>query len=664
MKRIPLAAWALPALAVARLFPDDGIGLYVRLAAATAILLLPGVAVARALGVPGVSPVLAWTLACLTFALVVTFALDLSLDATLVLLAGVTVGAGIVALRRPSELRPPGSVGVAAAGVVFGMLLWHVAGRLGGDALFHLARVRKLLAFDSLSLDTVNEFADGGLHPGYALPLWHGFVALVGRLAGVDPADVLLHEASVLAPLALVVTYEAGLALFRSVSPALAVVAAQVAIVALAPGHGGSYTALALPATASRQLLVPAVLALAFAALADRSWALLASLGAAALALAVVHPTYALFVAFPLAGFLAVRTLVAREDARPIAAVLAAIALPSAAFFAWLLPLVRDTASHDPGSGEVRRALDRYASDLDVASTTSYRLAADVLPRTGAVAVAALLLIPLAAFAARRRWAAFVLGGSLAVAALMLIPPLFTALADLVSLSQARRAAGFLPFAFAFAGGLAVLSHALDRLVLPLAFAAGVVLQLAYPGSFALDPGRGGPGVVTWLAVAGGAAAVAGAYVLRRREPAEARGALVAAAAALFVLPVAVHGFWNWSPSRAPDGAELTPGLVAALRDDVARGDVVFSDLETSYRIAAAAPVYVAAAPPAHVADTKDNRPYERRRDVLAFFERGRRDVPERYGADWIVVDRSRFPDVTLSLRRAYSDERYVLYQR
>ena len=48
----------------------------------------------------------------------------------------------------------------------------------------------------------------------------------------------------------------------------------------------------------------------------------------------------------------------------------------------------------------------------------------------------------LAGFAARRRWAAYVVGGSLAVFAVMLIPFLFTSLADLVSISQARRAAG------------------------------------------------------------------------------------------------------------------------------------------------------------------------------------------------------------------------------
>ncbi len=113
---------------------------------------------------------------------------------------------------------------------VLGLLLWHVAGEIGGDGLFHLARVRKLDAFDSLSLDAVNEFADGGLHPGYAFPLWHGFLALVARVGFLDPADVVLHEATVLAPVALLVAYEAGWALFRRVGPAVAVVCGAVAV--------------------------------------------------------------------------------------------------------------------------------------------------------------------------------------------------------------------------------------------------------------------------------------------------------------------------------------------------------------------------------------------------------------------------------------------------
>ena len=76
-------------------------------------------------------------------------------------------------------VRTAGGDVLDAAGAVLGLLLWHVAGEIGGDGLFHLARTRKLLEFGDLHLASVNEFADGGLHPGYAFPLWHGWLALV-----------------------------------------------------------------------------------------------------------------------------------------------------------------------------------------------------------------------------------------------------------------------------------------------------------------------------------------------------------------------------------------------------------------------------------------------------------------------------------------------------
>src|SRR5207237_46532 len=142
-----------------------------------------------------------------------------------------------------------------------------------------------------------------------------------------------------------------------------------------------------------------------------------------------------------------------------------------------------------------------------------FRLAPEVFGRTGAVAVAALVLVPLAGLAGRRRWAAFVLGGSLVVLVLTLVPFLFAHFSDVVSLSQSRRAAGFLPFAFAFAGGAAVLARRLGVLAVAVAAGAGVALQEAYPGNFAYG-GAGGPSAAAWIALYGGLAALVAALVL------------------------------------------------------------------------------------------------------------------------------------------------------
>jgi hypothetical protein len=72
--------------------------------------------------------------------------------------------------------------------------------------------------------------------------------------------------------------------------------------------------------------------------------------------------------------------------------------------------------------------------------------------------------------------------------------------------------------------------------------------------------------------------------------------------------------------------------------------------------------VYVVAAPPAHVADTKKNNPQKRRKDIIKFLHRPSLAVPRHYHSDWVVVAKRRF-DITLPLPKAYEDARFVLYK-
>jgi hypothetical protein len=661
LERLPRELVLLPFLAIARVFPDSGLGLYLKLAAATLVVLLPGSLLARVLGRPSVSATLAWSLAGIFVAGAVMFAVHGSLDLAIGLYAVFGAAALVVLLLRLQWAPRRRPTSVILLGVLLGALLWHVAGTLDGDALFHLARVRKLLAFSDLQLRTLDEFKDGGLHPGYAFPLWHLLLALVARLGAADPGRVVLHESSILCPVAFAVAYESGIAVFRSRSAAFATLLATAALFALASGHGGAYIHLTLPATAARQLLVPAVIALFFWFVRRPSRSGAATLAAGGLALALVHPTYALYALIPLAGYVVARTLLARVEARRGLAALAALLLPAAAVSLWLLPLVRETASHNPSDAELAQNLRHYGGQLVVYSLHSYRIAAELFARTGAVAVAALVCVPLAGVARRRRWAAFVLGGTVIVAALTLVPPFFATFSDVVSLSQARRAVGFVPFAFAFAGGAAVLSRRLGGRVLPVALGAGIGLQLVWPGDFGGSPADGGPALATWIAAVGGTAAlVAGTFARSEGGRLDRPGGLTALAATLFVIPVAVSGLSHWSPRPAARG--LTPGLVEALQRYVPKGAVVFSDDSTAYRIAAAVPVYVNAAPPGHVADTKPNRPFARRDDALEFLATGDLAIPRRYHAQFVVLDLlGRAPH--LELPRVYRDSRYALYR-
>ncbi len=668
---LALVAAGPAVLGLSRLFPAEGLGLVLRLTAATAcVLLLPGGIFVRALGRPAtfgvaIAASFCWSLAALAGALALTFALDGTITTTLWLLAGFGAAALVPALLRapvasePTERRALAAV--AAAGVVFAGAVWWAANTIYGDALFHLGRIRKLESLDLTSLNVLNEFRHGGLHPGYAFPVWHSAVALVARLADVDPAVALQHLPAILTPLAVVLAYAAGATLFRSFGGGIATAAAQVGLLGFSRSGTGSFDFLALPPTVARALITPALLALVFSFAAGGRRRGVLSIAAASLALALVHPTYAFFVAVPLTGFLVARVALApsrwREWMR-IAATVPAVLIPAGLYALWLKPIVDKTVSHQPDAAKRAEAIAHYSGQIDVVGGL-LRLAPETISRGGAIAVAGLLAIPLAALAGQRRWAAYVLGGSLAVLGVVLWPWAFDQLSDAVSLSQSRRLAAFLPIPFAVAGAAALLGR-LRLAGCLVAFGAGGLLQLAYPGEFSYFLVVGGPVWPVWLALAGGTVGLVAAAVVRRGLP-EAAPLWTTAVALSLVAPVGLAGI-VYLKQDEPDRFRLTPGLVHALRTDVPPRAVVFSDLETSYRIEGYAPVYVAAAPPAHVADTKENMPEHRRDAVIDFLASGSVAIPRRYHAGWIVVAKRRF-DLELKLPKVYEDERFVLYR-
>jgi len=589
---------------------------YIRLAFGTVLVLLPGAAVARGFGQRTVSAMLAWTLATLFVAWAIVFTVHSSIRTVVVILAVIFVAAAWRARKVPGTFHVPGTGTVLGLGVVLGWLLWHVSGAVIGDGLFHEGRVRKLLDFGDLHLRTVDEFKDGGLHPGYAFPLWHSFDALVAWFSGLDPDVVMRHESSLLAPLALAVAYEAGVAVFRSQAAGAALLVAELAIFCFGPGHGGSYATLAEPGSAARQLLVPAAIVLFFSRY-------LPATAVAFGALALVHPTYAVFLLIPLIAVAWFQWRAYLTAAIPVGAVLL-----------WLRPIVDETNSHDPNASNQANGLVQYRDQLVITNAHHFRLAPEVFGRSGSVAVAALVVLPVCALAGRRRWVAFVVGGFLVVLCLMEVPWLFVHFSNAVSLSQSRRAAGFAPIPFAFVGGLAV---AMRRVWLaPVALAAGIVVQVIWPGDFDYGLHHGGPALATWFALAGGALILAFVAVRRPKllEPAWGLGAL---AAVLFTLPVFVHGLTHWSPSSPADPNALPPTLLHELRTEVPKGSVVIAPIKTSYEIEAETPLYIVAAPITHVANTKQNQPVARYRAVERWVATGDEKIARDYGATWQI---------------------------
>jgi hypothetical protein len=607
-------------LPLVRLLPAEGLGLALRLAVpAGLVLLLPGALVVIRVGSPAgivaLPAAFAWSLAIVFAALVLTFLVNGSLNVVLGVLAAVSLALALLpgrtTLRRPVRDEWVVPAAVALAGLLLSVAVWLAAGPLRGDALFHLARARKLAELPGLdSLRALSEFPDGGVSPGYAVPLWHAVLALVGRLGGVDVADVVLYLSAVLTPLALLLAYAAGAALFGSRVGGVATALAQVGVVQLAGEQVSSFKLLSLPVAASLLLVVPALLALVFAYVASGERRTLVPIAAAALVLAVIHPTYALFVLVPLAGFLGARVLSARSTNDPlrIALAIGAVAAAAGTFLLWLLPIANDTASYTPGERRRAQELVYYAGRLDI-SGDSFRIDPGFLAAGGLAVVAALVAVPLALLAWRSRWAAYVVGGAVPLLLIALVPALFSRFADLVSLSQALRIRHFLPLSFALAGG-----------------------------------------------------ALLGAALLRRWVRHEIAALAIVLAV---VLPTVALRIADVERTERPN--PLPAGLVQALESRTEPRDLVVSDPVTSYRLAAYVPVTILAAPLAHVAQTPDDRPYDRLREVdrlIAVDATERRRLLEALGARWLLVDRS-WGGGDLSapgLEPVYDDGRFGLY--
>jgi hypothetical protein len=691
----PLALWArgrfvgclacAPALLlVSHLLPASGVGLLLRLTGAAAcVLLVPGALLLRAIAWPS-SPGIALAGSFALSLAVVAFGLGLAfVVGGSILLTAIVIGAVSVVVAVPAALRNGAQpivtlerralAGVLGSGICFGVVVWLAAGPINGDGFFHLARVRKLAELDALNgLRSVGEFKDGGLHPGYAFPLWHAVDALVARLAGVDATQVLLYLPAVLVPLALLLAYAAGAAVFRSPYGGVALAAMQLANLGLArqeenASGTGFFETISQPQGASYLLLTTATIALGFAFVVEGGGPILLCLGAAGFALTAVHASYTPFVALLLLGFLLARFLLVRSW-EPLlmrtTIALAAITGPLVLYLLFLYPVIRSTSAVTPSLALRDHELAEYGK-LATKLGPWFGMSPEAIARSGPVVVAGLLAIPLAGLAAKRLWAAFVLGGSLVLLLLVLVPPFFTIVADVFSLSQARRVPEFLPVSFAVVGACIALSR-LRTWGIAVAGGAGVVLVLLYPGEFTWFYVHGGPGWAVWVALAGGVAALLYGIWRPRSGPEPGRWALAAALA--FVLPVAVAGLSRVEQAHAD--SYLTAGVVAAVRADASAGDVVFSDPTTAYRIAADAPVYVNTSLSGHVADVHANQVRARARDTRRFFRDVRLSNPAReailtrWAADWVLVNKQhpypqgflqRFPVV-------YEDPRFALY--
>lgn len=660
-------------LAIGRALPDEDAGLALRLSSAAAlVLVVPGWLVLCAIGRSdrsglNVAVSVLLSLAVCFVALALTFAAGAALSLAVVLL-GILIGGAFVAAVRGAPARlvrgdvrallALGLLGVGLCG-----LAWWSATASTPEELIQLARVRKLDEVPTLfGVSVVGELRGGIPSPASAFPLWDGVLALIGRLAAVEPRLVVQHTGAVLVPLALVLAYAAGRELFGRVAGGIATAVGQLAVVALPIGGTGALASLALPSTVSRLLLVPALLAVSFAWLSERRWLWPAGSAAGALSLAAVRISHLALVALGLAGFGLVRLLggVQRKaDAPRLALVLAALVVVGGLFFLWLWPFAGEANAFLPSPSYRDAAVALHGERL-VRVGGLFALEPSVVATGGAGVIAGLLATIAAVVAVRRRWGAFVVGSTLALLAAALVPAFFRPLSDLLTLPEAARLAVVLPLPYALAGAALVVARAGVAGVVA-AVGLGIGLALAYG-----EGGATGPSWAAWVAIA---ACLVSLAASRWHGRPDGPGLPAVVAAVGLAIPLAVVGLSRLERER-PDPKALPAGLVDVVRAEVPPRGVVFADLETGYRLAAEVPIVVVALPAGLGPATGTGDEEARRRDVVAFY-RGeglsyldRADILTRYGSRWLVVDHSRPVPAYLRFLPApsYEDGRYAFY--
>lgn len=645
---------AAGALLVVRMLPETSPGIALKLLIVVpAVSLLPGLTVIRLIGSPQrftdlIGPAFAWScmIVGLGLAVTVTFDANLSLGiGTAIAVSLITLAAGRNRpLPRPSggELVPV--LLVLAAGCLFAFVAWLNAFPLNGDALEHLARTRKLTDMPRLTgLSSVNVVGpNAGLHPGYAFPLWHTFMAFFARLGRLDPAPVVQYSAVFLTPVALLISYASGVRIFRSERLGLATVAMQMAWLGLPLQGAGYYRFMAFPGFVSILIFMPAALALLFAYLDEgRTWQLV-SLAATSFAVTLAHASYTPFIVLSVGCFWVLRSFNMRDKQEILrtGACVAALTLPFLAYMVWALPLVKDSGSSSLSPDQQRvSTISHYETLVDTegqGADMSVRIKPGFVSRGGAAEILAFLLAPLALLRRRERWASYVLATMSVDLALLMLFPLFSRFMDVASLSQARRLLFFLPVPFALVGGIGILARWWWTALV--ALAVGIFLEIHYHGDFNYVLLHPGPGWVAWVALFG-CSVGAVVSIFWKREVSVMNTRWMSLALLAFIAPIAGNGIMK-THGALPDHSALPQALLQTARQ-LPPGSVVFAPEGMAFRLAGYAPVFAVAVTESHGGNTRTAKLDVRLADVARFFRSETtltqaRDLLVKYESDFL----------------------------
>ena len=634
------------------------------------VLILPGAVILRLLGWPA-SPAAAlpacaaWSVTALAPGFVLMLATGGGVPVIILWLLGV-VGAGLLIGRgKPvaMDLRLTPTFFWFAAGVVgFAALMWIGSWNNVGDAVEHIARMRKITDLDPAAhhLDQLGLLPpDTGLHPGYAFPLWHATGAAIVWLTGLDETVMFRFWPTALIPFVAAAVYNAGRQMFGCRAAGLATCIGYLGAFAFPIGVG-YFSQISYPGYICIFLFWPLIIDRTFTYMREGGREPIWTAAASSFVVSAAHPSYAPFMILLLGAFLVARFIMARDrtdDLRRLAVMLGAVTVPFLLFLVWLFPAADSSAS------TVSKAGEHFVSLVNMDGSL-VSMKADWLTRGGPIVIAALACIPVAAAAGRTRAAAFIAGTSAAVILILIVPYFFTPFAHVMSISQGRRFAFYLPFAFALTGGALVLAR-FRWFAVAGALLAGAWLHHVLPGDFKYMLRDPGPGWLAWVAAAG--ALVAIGLAATRKVNVRYGNSWSLAIVIAFVLPTAAVGVHGIKTYR-PEPARINDNVVAAVNKYVAQDDVILALPKQAYRLSALAPVYIVAAAGGHGGDTIVNHHAERRLDAKTFFDS--KDPAEleailqRWDPQWILVRKDLpYPrEFMQQYKPVYEDKVFALY--
>jgi hypothetical protein len=578
------------------------------------------------------------------------------------------IGVGLVVGRgKPVEMdiRPVPLLLFGAGVALVSVYVWIGSWTNIGDAVEHIARMRKITELDppAQHLDQLGLLPPGtGLHPGYAFPLWHAAGGVVVWMSGIEETIMFRFWPSVLLPFIACAVYRAGREVFGCWQAGVATCIGYLGVFAF-PFGAGFFAQVSYPGYIAIFLFWPLIVERTFVFLREGGREPLLTVAASSFVVAAVHPSYGPFVILLIGAFVLTQSLTSREhrDFRRSAEVFGAVTLPFLAFLAWLYPIANSaSATVEGGSNHFGSLVDRSGALVNMKP--------EWVTRGGAVAIAALLFVPLASAATRTRAAAFVASATGVVILILIVPYFFTPFAHVMSISQGRRFLFFLPFAFALTGGALVLAR-FRYLAVVGAFALGVVLYKVWPGEATYLLKHPGPGWLAWFAGIGGLLVlIAGAARKLNVRYGNMWGLAIVVA---LVLPTAVTGAIDMRRNK-PSPQEFSERLLDAVNTYVASSDVVLALPKVGYRLTDRAPVYIVASAGGHGGNTTENQGTARRIAAEDFFDghttpAQAQAIVDKWDIQWVLV-RKDYPQWSWPRRYlarfqpVFENNRYGLY--